>query len=145
MELIQVFARTRTPEAVCERLREFIEQLQAGEVPPEQLAIRNRVSKRVEEYTQTTKNVAALERAADLGLDKHPGQDVEYVVVDDEKSGRARVALLHEEPSRYDADFYRDELIRVAESVLAPTGYRREEIERHLADRVDGSIGAFGG
>jgi len=141
--LMQEFGRTRSPEAVCERLREFIEQLENGAVEPAALAIRNRVSKRVEEYTQTTKNVAALERASDLGLDKHPGQDVQYVVVDDDKDGRARVALLHEEPETYDAAYYRDELIRVAESVLSPAGFRREDIEEHLADRVDGVLAGF--
>jgi len=129
---------------VWERLREFIDELRAGDVEPGKLAITNRVSKRVEEYTQTTKNVAALERASDLGLAKHPGQDVEYVVVDDEKDGRARVALLHEDPSQYDATFYRDQLCRAAESVLAPAGFRREDIEEQLAERVDGSISAFG-
>jgi len=143
LQLMQEFGRTRSPEAVCERLRESIEMLRDGEIAPEELAITNRVSKRVEEYTQTTKNVAALERAADLGLEKHPGQDVEYVVVDDEKSGRARVALLHEEPERYDAEFYRNELLRVAESVLAPAGYRREDIEQHLAERTDAVLPGF--
>lgn len=143
LALMQEFGRTRSPEAVCERLRAHIERLRAGDVDPAMLAIRNRVSKRVEEYTQTTKNVAALERASDLGLEKNPGQDVEYVVVDDEKEGRARVALVHEEPERYDAEFYRDELCRVAESVLAPAGFRRAEIEEQLAERVDGSISRF--
>ncbi len=140
LELMQEFGRTRSPEAVCERLRESIEMLRRGEVEPAELAITNRVSKRVEEYTQTTKNVAALERAADLGLEKHPGQDVAYVVVDDDRDGRARVALLREEPAGYDAEFYRDRLCRAAESVLAPTGFRRVEIEEQLAERVDGSV-----
>jgi len=144
LALIQEFGRTRSPEAVCERLREFIETLQAGDVDPAALAITNRVSKRVEEYTQSTKNVAALERAANLGLETHPGQDVEYVVVDDSKSGRARVALLHEEPDQYDVEFYQDELVRVAESVVAPADFRREAIGKQLAERVDGSVSSFG-
>ena len=144
LALVEEFGRTRSPEAVCERLRTFVEQLRDGDVDPARLAIRNRVSKRAEEYTQTTKNVAALERASDLGLEKHPGQDVEYVVVDDEKSGRARVALLHEAPETYDAEFYRDQLCRAAESVLAPAGFRRDDIESQLAERTNGSISQFG-
>lgn len=143
LALIQAFGRTRSPEAVCERLREFIEWVRSGDVDPAELAITNRVSKRVEEYSQTTKNVAALERASDLGLTKHPGQDVEYVVVDDDRDGRDRVALLHERPETYDAAYYRDELCRAAESVLAPAGFRRGDIEAQLAERVDGSISAF--
>ena len=143
MALIREFGRTRSPDAVCERLRTFVERLRAGDVNPARLAITNRVSKRRAEYTQSTTNVAALERAADRGLEKRPGQSVEYVVVDDEKSGRARVALLSEEPTTYDADYYRDRLCRAAASVLAPAGVRREGIEARLADRVDGSLSAF--
>lgn len=117
--------------------------LEPGAVDPTRLAITNRVSKRVEEYTQTTKNVAALERASDLGLEKHTGQDVAYVVVDDEKDGRARVTLVHEEPERYDVAFYREQLCRAAESVVAPAGFSREEIEGQLAGRVDGPLSWF--
>ncbi|MFW5911198.1 MAG: type B DNA-directed DNA polymerase [Halolamina sp.] len=144
LDLIREFGRTRSPEAVCERLRGHVDDLRRGDVEPARLAITNRVSKRVEEYTQTTKNVAALERASDLGLAKHPGQSVEYVVVDDEKQGRERVALLYEAPERYDAAFYREQLCRAAESVLAPTGFRRAAIEKQLAERVNGSLSAFG-
>ncbi len=143
LALIQELGRTRSPGAVCDRLRRFIADLRRGAVDPERLAITNRVSKRVEAYTQSTRNVAALERAADLGLDKHPGQDVAYVVVDDEKDGRARVSLVHEAPDSYDAAFYRDQLCRVAESVLSPLGFRRTDIESHLAARADGAISAY--
>jgi DNA polymerase I len=143
LELIQALGRTRSPEAVCDRLQREIAALARGDVPPNRLAITNRVSKRVEEYSQSTRNVAALERAADRGLEKHPGQDVAYVVVDDEKRGRERVSLLHEQPESYDAAFYRDQLVRVAESVLAPVGFRAPEIEAYLADRVDGSVAAY--
>jgi DNA polymerase I len=141
--LIREFGRTRSPEAVCGRLSGFIRALERGHVDPAALAITNRVSKRVEEYSQSTRNVAALERAADAGLAKHPGEDVEYVVVDDGKEGRARVVLLHEDPETYDAAFYRDELVRVAESVLAPVGVRRAGIEDRITDRTDTTISAF--
>ncbi len=58
----------------------------------------NRVSKKKEDYTQATRNVAALERAADLGLGRAPGQSVSYVVVDDAKQSRERVRLAHMNP-----------------------------------------------
>jgi len=40
----------------------------------------------LEGYTQNTQNVAALKRARDHGLSVHPGQDIEYVAVDDGKT-----------------------------------------------------------
>jgi len=102
-------------------------------VPVEQLVERNRVSKPLEGYTQNTQNVAALKRARDQDLAVHPGQDIEYVVVDDEKSSRERVALAHEEVESYDAAYYETQLVRAVESVLAPLGWDRTEIQRELA------------
>lgn len=43
----------------------------------------------------------------------------------------------------YDADFYIEELVRAAESVLSPRGWCRDDIERHLKDRVGRSIRSF--
>lgn len=51
-------------------------------------------------------------------LEKTEGQNVEYIVFDDKKSGRERVQLRSEDPISYDPTFYKTKLIRVAESVL---------------------------
>ncbi len=75
-------------------------------MPVEQLVERNRVSKPLEGYTQTTQNVAALKRAREQDFAIHPAKDIEYVAVDDEKSSRERVALAHEEIESYDASYY---------------------------------------
>jgi DNA polymerase I len=77
--------------------------------------------------------VAALKRAREQNLAIHPGQDIEYVVVDDEKSSRERVALAHEETESYDASYYETQLVRVVESVLSPLGWDRTEIQQELA------------
>jgi DNA polymerase I len=74
---------TRSPDAVLDCLQDAIKRLHAGTVPVEQLVERNRVSKPLEGYTQNTQNVAALKRARKQYLAIHPGQDIEYVVVDD--------------------------------------------------------------
>ncbi|WP_158059579.1 type B DNA-directed DNA polymerase [Halorussus halophilus] len=141
-ELIRVFDEHRSPEAVCERLQRALERLRSGRVAPEALAVTTRTSKRVEEYQQSTRTVAALERASDGGRDLHPGQSVEFVVVDDSKQSRERVALV-DEAETYDAEFYAGELIRAAESVLSPLGWREEHIREYLADRTDGSLRSF--
>ena len=52
--------------------------------------------KPVEAYTHRTTNVAALERAGNLGMEKYPGQNVFHVVVDDEKTSREWVKLMDE-------------------------------------------------
>ncbi len=61
-------------------------------------------------------------------------QDIEYVVVDDEKTSRERVALAHEEIESYDPSYYETQLIRAVESVLSPLGWDRAEIRRELTE-----------
>jgi len=143
-ELIAAFDETRSPEAVCARLRRALDRLRAGAVEPAALAIANRASKRADEYRRSTRTVAALERAADRGRERRPGQSVSFVVVDDSTRSRDRVALV-DEADTYDADYYADELIRAAESVLSPVGWCERRIRRYLADRTDASLRRYGG
>jgi len=142
-DLIETLDTHRDPEPVLARLRAHLREIESGAVDPAALRVRNRVSKRLEEYSQSTRNVAALARAEDMGLSKLPGQDVEYVVVDDEKSSRARVALAHEDPDTYDPEFYRERAIRAAEAVLSPLGWRRGDVTAALADTSPTRIQAF--
>jgi DNA polymerase I len=131
---IKQFDRTRKPEDVLEILRGAIRQLHTGAVSTDQLIERNRVSKPHSDYTQYTQNVAALERASDQGLAVHPGEDIQYVVVDDEKTSRDRVVLAHEAEDNFDPEYYETQLIRAVESVLSPLGWQQADIERALAD-----------
>jgi DNA polymerase I len=134
---------TRSPDAVLDCLQNAIKRLHAGTVPVEQLVERNRVSKPLEGYTQSTQNVSALKRARKQGLAIHPGQDIEYAVVDDEKSSRERVALAHEEVDSYDASYYEIQLVRAVESVLSPLGWDRTEIQREIAETREMNLAAF--
>ena len=43
----------------------------------------------------------------------------------------------------YDIEFYQQRTILAAESVLAPLGWRRSDIELYLADYEDASITAY--
>ncbi|MXV61884.1 type B DNA-directed DNA polymerase [Natronorubrum sp. JWXQ-INN-674] len=136
---------TRSPAAVLSHLETAIENLRSGDIAVEQLVERNRVSKPLEGYTQNTQNVAALKRARDQGLAVHPGQDVEYVVVDDEKDSRERVALAHEESKSYDPSYYETELVRAVESVLSPLGWEETDIQRELGETRETDLTSFTG
>lgn len=105
---------------------------------------RNRVSKPLEGYSQNTQNVAALKRAREQELAVHPGQDIEYVVVDDDKSSRGRVALSHQAIETYDASYYETQLVRAIESVLSPLGQDRSDIRRELSGERDAVLNSFG-
>jgi DNA polymerase I len=142
-DLVAVLDETRSPEAVCDRLQRALSQLRNGKVDPAKLVIEQRTSKTVNEYAHTTRTVAALEQAADDGRGIQPGQGVSYVVVDDSKQSRERVELA-DEADEFDAEFYAEELLRAAESVVSPLGWREDDIRAYLAERTDASITAFG-
>ncbi|WP_231189882.1 type B DNA-directed DNA polymerase [Haladaptatus sp. DYF46] len=142
--LIRAVDAHRDLEAVCEELRSWVDRLERGAVDPNELVITNRVSKKKEDYTQSTRSVAALERAADLGLGCAPGQSMSYVVVDDAKQSRERVRLASEELDEYDVEFYRELLVRAAASVLSPLGWRERRIERELEQYTESSLASFG-
>ncbi len=143
-DLIEVFDETRDPTAVCDRLAVWIDQLEAG-VDSTRLQVTQRTSKAANEYTRETRTAAALQRRTDRNVAHFPGQDVTYVVVDDDTKSRDRVRLAHEPGDDYDSEFYRDRLVRAAESVLSPRGWRREEIETTLAGRESTTLGRFVG
>jgi DNA polymerase I len=133
-ELIEVYDETQSEEAVLARVLDSIGELRSGRVDPAQLAVRNRVQKTPAEYEHETRNVAAL-RQADEEVGGIPaGEDVEYVVVDDEKSSRDRVELVSEEPERYDKAFYVELARRAAAGVLGPFGYSEDDIHRNVED-----------
>jgi len=142
-ECLDVLDATRSPQAVVYRLASAIDSLHTGDIAVEQLVERNRVSKSLEGYTQNTQNVAALKRARDQDLAINPGQEIEYVVVNDRKSSRDRVALAHEEIDTYDPDYYETQLIRAVESVVSPLGWDRADVQRELARTRDTTLAAF--
>ncbi|MDH5021827.1 type B DNA-directed DNA polymerase [Halobacterium rubrum] len=127
-ELIEVYDETRETDAVLARVLDAIGGLRAGRVEPGELAIRNRVTKTPAEYGHETRNVAALRRAEDSVGGIAPGEDVEYVVVDDEKASRDRVELRSEDPQDYDTEFYVELVARAAAGVLGPFGYTQEDV-----------------
>jgi len=85
--------------------------------------------------------VAALKRARDQDLAVHPGQDIEYVVLDDENTSRDRVALAHESVETYDPFYYETQLVRAVESILSPIGLDQTDIKRELTgERQSGLV-----
>jgi DNA polymerase I len=65
------------------------------------------------------------------------------VVVDDEKSSRDRVALVHEKIESYDPSYYETQLVRAVESVLSPLEWDRSKIRRELAETQVPELSVF--
>ncbi|WP_147301749.1 MULTISPECIES: hypothetical protein [unclassified Haloferax] len=60
-------------EVVCEWLMRVGSEATDRGVDVVDLVVKNRVSKPLDEYTQSTRNVAALERAESRGVVRSPG------------------------------------------------------------------------
>jgi len=142
-ELIDVFDDSRDPTIVCNRLAHLRTQLLDGDVDPAELVTSIRVSQDRSEYTQQTTTVAVLKRAIEFGLNRSPGQTIEYVVTDNTKFSRDRVRLASEDPTTYDSAYYDQALLRAATSVLAPAGWSTEQIKQHLSTTHDLSLNVF--
>ncbi|MEF8813493.1 MAG: type B DNA-directed DNA polymerase [Halovenus sp.] len=141
--LIETLDRKQDPAPVCDRLHRGLDRIERGDVPPEELCITKRVSQPRSEYEQRTATVAALDRAATLELPRHPGQDVEYLVVDDSRRGEERVRLSVEDLDHYDATFYAERALRAGESVLSPLGWDRQQIQRYWSGHDTLTLAAF--
>ncbi|MDZ7850307.1 MAG: type B DNA-directed DNA polymerase [Halodesulfurarchaeum sp.] len=142
--LLEALDEHRAPEPVLRTLRAWLDDLETGAVDPGRLQLTNRVSKPLGAYTQSTRNVAALERSRMRGIDVDPGQDVHYVVVDDAKDSRDRVRLAHEPVDTYDAAFYRNRAIRAAAAVLSPLGVREGNVRDALEPTATTNLTGWG-
>ena len=142
-DLLETLDRERQPDVVVDRAVGHVRALRHGDIDPDDLVIKQRVSKPRAEYRQATRNVAALTRSTRLDVPKHPGESVRYVVVDDDADGAERVRLAFEAVDTYDAAFYEELVWRATESVVSPLGWDRTDIDRYRRETVDARLGAF--
>ncbi len=143
-EYIDLLDTHRSPAPVCDRLARHIARLRRRDVPPEDLLVRSRVTKPLEAYTHRTLPAAALARSQALGIERHPGQDVRYLVTADDPDAADRVALHVEDlTTDYDVAHYRSKLVRACESVVSPLGWDRDRIETYLRGNREATLEAF--
>ena len=140
--LIDRLHETREPAAVIAHLRDALDGLADRQVSPTALIVRRRVR---DAYDGRTVTVAALERASAAGFDVRPGQDVRYVVADDDARSAdwVRIAAEVDETTRYDADYYRRLAIRAAASVLSPFGWSVHEVRDAVTTGQTVPLGAY--
>jgi DNA polymerase I len=142
-DLLRTLDRSRDPDAVADRLRFHRRRLRAGDADRESLVRRTRLSKDLEKYATETLAVAAARRAERRGLDRRAGEDVRYVVADDDASGPGRVRLPFEEVDRVDTAYYEERLARAATTVLSPFGWDRPRLDRRLRREGNSTLAAF--
>jgi len=138
-----VFDETRSPEAVCDVLQRRLTELHGGTVARDALVVATQVSKNLAEYTMETLTVAALRRANTQDSGVAPGQTVQYIVVNADARGAARIRLSFEDPDRYDTGWYETQAIRAVGSILSPTGWCERDIRDYLARSTNATLRAY--
>lgn len=142
--MLTVLDERLAPEDVLAYVKQRLRALEQGCIDPSRLTITRRITKEPAAYSQSIKAADAVRRAK-RQYDHHimPGQTVSYIVYDDDSTGQARVRLAYEQPETYDTAFYRDRLLHATESILAPFGLSRQEIDTRLAQTQTTVLPAF--
>lgn len=114
-------------------------RLRRREVPPEDLAVMVQARMSVEEYRTPTRTRAALRRLRDAGTERRPGEYVQYIVQRSKGPWEGRVVptdlgdtpdWLGTRGATYDIVEHLRLLARSVETLLAPFGYREENVLR---------------
>jgi len=112
-------------------LEEALVRLREGSVGPHDLALTATISQEPQGYRSNHPIALAARLMAKSGIRLHPGEAIQYVVVDADakiREERVRPATLLGTDWTYDQDYYAELLVRAAETVLEPFGYTRERL-----------------
>lgn len=117
----------------------YLDQLRSGQVPFEDLAITQALSRDPREYTRNTLNAIVAKQLVESGVELGAGHSIRYVIVEHKAKAhadRAR-ALEHLDGSLgYDAERYGELLLRAVEALLAPVGIRADALEQWIAKEL---------
>jgi hypothetical protein len=125
-------------------LRDYARRLLAGDCDPHDLVFSTRVTRQLGEYRVFNDRVAALKQLIAEGVEVHPGETVRYVVLNHDSRDpdkRVRVLELMDGSEQYDKQEYLKHLLRTADSILRPFGYKEDKLKEELKKSVQKTIG----
>lgn len=121
------------PEMLAQ-IEEWEGMLWRHEVPLEDLAIRQSLSRDPDEYVGNGPQALAARQAADAGLNLHAGESLSYFLTshgDRDRSRRVRVAALRDADTQCDPAAYVRLLRRAMNTILWPAGVELDEALPH--------------
>ena len=113
---------SKAPEAAIETLRSNLRRLREGDVRPESLVIRKKLSRSPSEYRNRVAQALASWAIEREGGSVMPGMEVSFVMTGD---GPQPVELLSSKP---DLGFYETLLLRAGHSILEPFGFSQDDV-----------------
>lgn len=130
-ELLQVFEPGK-PGRILDKAEKKISKIKNEEIDQENLLITKQASKTLEQYKVSNRITSALRRAKFNGVNIRAGQEVTFLVRNDDSPPLNRVRLnfeLENSETLYDKNFYTERVVDAVYTVLAPLGWTREEVE----------------
>ncbi len=124
----------RIPD-VLSAIRKYVEDIEQGNIDIKNLTIRKQLSQSPDSYESKSRSAMAATRLMEEGVKLHPGQQVEYIVVNAKaKNPRFRVEPVQtiEREKKYDTDWYLEKVFDALEELLNPFGYTREQISSYF-------------
>jgi DNA polymerase-2 len=122
----------RIPKAL-EALRHHAARTLDGKCALEELVLKRRVSRTLEEYAQLNETHAALRSLKDAGVTVPPGESIRFVLVETESGKlKGKPEQMLDGNELYDRRAYYRLLVRAASELLVPFGYDEPRLERIL-------------
>ncbi len=129
-DLLKLLACARSREQFRTQVRRAkwtmnacIEQLTAGNVPPEELIITIRPSRAPSEYVNNSRQAIAARQLAAMGVKVEPGMKLQYILTDvqaKDPKRRVKIGQLLKGDEKYDVEEYRKLIIRAYENLIPP-------------------------
>lgn len=145
-EMIDLLAQARTRTEFRARMTDvmnlaadYLDTLHTGQVPFEQLAITQRLSRAPREYKTNHLNAIVARQHLDSGVELAAGESIQYVILDNAArvpTDRAR-PLEHLDGSlAYDAERYAELLVQSVTTLLSSVGVQQPQLETHFAEQL---------
>lgn len=116
-----------------------IDRLRAGQVALRDLVLTYHLSRNPQDYKSATLNAVVARQLDACGVTLHPGESVQYVIMDYAArcaSDRAHAWELCDGAMGYDVERYTELLLRAAETILAPFGMNGAMLRAWLARQL---------
>jgi DNA polymerase elongation subunit (family B) len=139
LRMLEVLAEANDANEYCAKIPEVLDLLleyslvlKDGRAKSEDLAIRRTISQEPNEYKVDSPIALAAQQLEDAGIPIHPGEKVRYVIRDagsKDKDERVRPFPLVGPDDTYDAEKYREMLLKAGEELLIHCGYDAKRLQ----------------
>ena len=144
-EIIETLSLARSPDELylyVEKSLGIIEtyssQLRDGKIPPLELAISKRLTRRPDDYTHSVDTAIASQSLLARGVRLEPGEEIQIIITsakDKDPASRVKPLTFSLSDHSYDKEKYLELLLRAAETILKPLGYDAHRLKKILSDQ----------